>query len=179
MHYNRGIKIFSYFLHFFAKNLIIMPQIWIFCQKWTNFISIQLEIIDYIFAKFMNHYCAKFYSNANDKYWYDNFFPKFLRFLHKFWLFSPNMFHFGHIKPDIIANIFCKVMEYPCTNFYTIRSSNINTTNIFQFFSILYRIWIFCPNFATFRPIQLGIIDNILRKVYEPPLCKILHQCIK
>ena len=38
--------------------------------------------------------------------------------------------------PDIIANIFFKVMEYPWANFYTIRSLNVDTTNIFQFLTI-------------------------------------------
>ena len=57
----------------------------------------------------------------------------------------------GHINLSIIANIFCKVIDYLCAKFNSIRSSNRNTTNIFQFLTI----------FANFIPIQLGIIDQI------------------
>ena len=71
------------FLAFYAQNLITLLQIRLFCPKLANFRPIQLEIIDYIFGKFMNLHCA---------------------------------------------------------NFYTIRSSNINTTNIFQFQRFLYKI---------------------------------------
>ena len=48
----------------------------------------------------------------------------------------PQKYNLGHIKPDIIINIFCEVMEYPCASFYTILSSHVNTTNIFQFLTI-------------------------------------------
>ena len=132
------------FLAFYAKNLIILPQIWIFCKKLTNFRSIQLEIIDYIFGNLWTTTVQNF-TLMHKQIQIRRFFSTFLRFLHKIWLFSPIMFNFGHIKPDIIANIFCKVMEYPCTNFYTIWSSNINTTNIFQFFSIFVKNLIILP----------------------------------
>ena len=60
------------------------------------------------------------------------------------------MFNFGHIKFDVIATIFCNVMDYPCTNFYTIRSSNINTTNIFKLFSIFVQNLIILPQICKF-----------------------------
>ena len=29
-------------------------------------------------------------------------------------IYGPKKSNLGHIKPDIMINIFCKVMEYPC-----------------------------------------------------------------
>ena len=69
-------------------------------------------------------------------------------------------------------------MNHHCANFYTIRSSYINTTNIFQFLTIFVQNFIILPQICKFYTFQFGIIDNIFRIVYEPPLCKILYQCI-
>ena len=101
-------------------------------------------------------------------------FFNFLRFFfHKIWLFCPKISNLGHIKPNTIANIFCRVIEYPCANTYTIRSSNVNTMNMFSNFSrFLYRIWLFCPKIENFRPIQLGIIDDVFSKFMN-------HHCLK
>ena len=87
------------FLAFYAQNLIILLQIRLFCPKLTNFRPIQLEIIDYIFGKFMNHHGA---------------------------------------------------------NFYTIRSSNISITNIFQFLTIFVQNLIILPKICKLYTISIG-----------------------
>ena len=46
------------------------------------------------------------------------------------------MSNLGYIMPDIVAYILYNIMDYPCANFYTIWSSNIHTTDIFQFLAI-------------------------------------------
>ena len=66
----------------------------------------------------MNKHCAKFYTNTrtNMDIIYDNA-VHFCHFCMKFEYFLnilPQKYNLGHIKPDIIINIFCKVMEYPC-----------------------------------------------------------------
>ena len=38
-----------------------------------------------------------------------------------------------YIMPSTVAYILYNVMDYPCAKFYTIWSSNIHTTDIFQF----------------------------------------------
>ena len=69
-------------------------------------------------------------------------FSYFLRFLHQIWLFCPKMSNLEYIMPGIVAYILYNVMDYPCANVYTIWSSNIHTTDIFQFLAI------FAPNLA-------------------------------
>ena len=63
-------------------------------------------------------------------------FSNFLWLLHTIWLFCPKMSNLGHIYPSAVTFILYNDMDYPSGNFYTIWSSNINTTNIFHFFSI-------------------------------------------
>ena len=46
------------------------------------------------------------------------------------------MSNLGYIMPGIVAFILYYVMDDPCTNFYTIWSSNIHTTDIIQFLTI-------------------------------------------
>ena len=58
---------------------------------------------------------------------------QFLANFAKIRLFCPKMFYLGNIKPDIIANIFCKVVKFLCVKCYTICSSNINASNIYYF----------------------------------------------
>ena len=48
--------------------------------------------------------------------------------------------------PGIVAYILYNVMNYPCANVYTISSSNIHTTDIFQFLAI------FAQNLAILPP---------------------------
>ena len=63
-------------------------------------------------------------------------FSYFLRFLHQIWLFCPKMSYLEYIIPVIVAYILYNVMDYPSANVYTIWSSNIHTTDIFQFLAI-------------------------------------------
>ena len=63
-------------------------------------------------------------------------FSNFLRFLHQFWLLCPKMSNLGYIMPNIVAYILNNVMDYPCAKFYTNWSSNIHTTDIFQFLAV-------------------------------------------
>ena len=70
-----------------------------------------------------------------------------------FWLL-----HFG-----ITAYIFIQYMNYHCTKFYTNISTNMDTTNIFQFLAILsIEFLLFYPKIANFGSLQLGIIANII-----------------
>ena len=73
------------------------------------------------------------------------------------------MSYFGHIKPNIIASIFCKVMECGVQNF-TPFDPLIEMLHILpNFLRCLQWIWLFCPKFLNFRLIQLGIIVLIFR----------------
>ena len=175
---HQEIWIISQFLAISAQNLTF-PQ-----KKIFNVGSILLCIIANICCKSMNYHCAIFLykciTNTDTTYifLFLAFYAHNLITLLQIRLFCPKLTNFRPNKLEIIDYIFGKFMNHHCANFYTIRSSNINTTNIFQFLTILYRIWLFCPKFANFIPFQLGNIDNIFRIVYEPPLCKIVYQWI-
>ena len=57
-------------------------------------------------------------------------------------------------------------MNYHCAKFYTNISTNMDTTNIFQFFAIFSTEFsLFYPNIANFGSFQLGIIVNIVSKI--------------
>ena len=73
------------------------------------------------------------------------------------------MVHFGLIYLGMIAYIFNLAMIYHCAKFYTNISTNMDTTNIFQFLAIFsIEILLFYPKIAKFGSIQLGIIANII-----------------
>ena len=57
-------------------------------------------------------------------------------YLHQIWLFCPKMSNLEYNMPGTVAYILYNVMDYPCANAYTIWSSNIHTTEIFQFLAI-------------------------------------------
>ena len=69
-------------------------------------------------------------------------------------------------------------MEYPCAYFYTILSSHVNTTNIFQFLTIFEQHLNILPQICKFYTYSASHSWFYLQKVYELPLCKILHLCI-
>ena len=91
---------FSLFLHriwlFPPKNsnvgTLLLCIIAIICPKFDNFRPFQLGIIDYIFGKFMNQHCAKFYTNTrtNMDIIYDNA-VHFCDFCMKFEYFAPKV----------------------------------------------------------------------------------------
>ena len=80
-------------------------------------------------------------------------FTNFLRFLNKIWLFYPKLSNCKPLQLRILANIFIKVMNYPCGRLNADMSMDIDNTNIFQFFAFYEQNLIFCPHFANFRPI--------------------------
>ena len=97
---------------YFPTSCILFTE-WLFCPKFANFGHIQLDIIDYIFGKFMNQHCAKISNDYTIKYMdmtMLSFFSIFAWNLNNL----PQKSNLGHIKLDIIINIFCKIMEYPC-----------------------------------------------------------------
>ena len=55
-------------------------------------------------------------------------------------------------------------MNYHCAKFYTNKSKNVDTTNIFLFLAIFFpqNFDYFTPKIATVGPIQLGIIAYIV-----------------
>ena len=63
--------------------------------------------------------------------------------------------HFG-----MIAYVFIKDMNYQCAKCYTNISTNMDTTNIFQFLAI-FSIESFYAKIENFGSIQLGIIAII------------------
>ena len=68
------------------------------------------------------------------------------------------------LQTSIFIFIFCKVMGYPCASFYTILSSHVNTTNIFQFLTIFEQNLNVLSQICIFIPIQLRIVDFIFKK---------------
>ena len=73
------------------------------------------------------------------------------------------MANFGFLQLCFIAYILIKDMNYQCAKFYTNVSTNMDTTNIFQFLAIFCtEFLLFYPKIAYFGPIQLGIIENIV-----------------
>ena len=57
-------------------------------------------------------------------------------------------------------------MSYHCTKFYTNRSTNMDTTNIFPFLAIFsIEILLFYPKIANFGSIQFGIIAYIVSMI--------------
>ena len=73
------------------------------------------------------------------------------------------MANFGPIHFCMIAHVFIQDMNYQCAKFYTNISTNMDTTNIFQFLAIFsLEFLLFYPKIANFGSIQLGIIANIV-----------------
>ena len=70
-------------------------------------------------------------------------------------------------------------MNYHCAKFYVNISTNVDTTNIFQFLAIfLQNFYYFTPKMASFGPIQLGIIANIISWIMNYQYAK-FHDFIK
>ena len=70
-------------------------------------------------------------------------------------------------------------MNYYCAKFYTNISTNMDTTNIFQFLSIFAQnFYNFSPQKSNFRPIQLDIIAYIVSKAINYNYAK-CHAFIK
>ena len=68
-------------------------------------------------------------------------------------------------------------MNYYCAKFYTNMSTNMDTTNIFQFFSIFANNFYYPPN-QNFGPFQLDIIAYIVSKAMTYNFAK-FHAFIK
>ena len=168
---HQEIWIISQFLAISAQNLT-------FPQKTFNVGSILLCIIANICCKSMNYHCVITNTDTTHIFLFLAFYAQNLITLPKLDYFAPNWLNIRPIQLEIIDYIFGKFMNLHCANFYTIRSSSINTTNIFQFLTIFVQNLIILPKICKFLPFQLGNIDNIFRIVYEPPLCKIVYQCI-
>ena len=70
-------------------------------------------------------------------------------------------------------------MNHYCAKFYTNISTNMDTTNIFQFLSIFAQnFYYFSPQKSNFWPIQLNIIAYIVRKAMNYNSAK-FHAFIK
>ena len=70
-------------------------------------------------------------------------------------------------------------MNYYCAKFYTNISTNMDTTNIFQFLSIFaHNFYYFPPQKSNFGPIQLDFIAYILSKAINYTFAK-FHAFIK
>ena len=99
----------------------------------------------------------------------------FSLFLHIFWLFPKKISNAGALLLCIIANIFCKSMNYMyhCQIFILMHKKGYY--KYFPTSCILFTAWLFCPKFAKFRPIQLGIIDCCIFGKFMNQHCKIIH----
>ena len=71
------------------------------------------------------------------------------------------MSNLGHIMHGIVVYILDFVMDYPCAKFYPILSSNIHTSDIFQFIAI------FAKN--------LAILPQKLEVPHFPEVNKLFH----
>ena len=70
-------------------------------------------------------------------------------------------------------------MNYYCAKFYTNISTNIDTTNIFQFLSIFAQNFYYFPlKVSNYGPIQLDIIADIVSKAMNYNFAK-FHAFIK
>ena len=70
-------------------------------------------------------------------------------------------------------------MNHYCAKFYTNISTNMDPTNIFQFFSIFAQnVYYFSPQKSNFGPIQLKIIAYIVSKAMNYNSAK-FHAFIK
>ena len=70
-------------------------------------------------------------------------------------------------------------MNYYCAKFYTNISTNMDTTNIFQFVSIFAQnVYYFSPKKSNFRPFQLHLIAYIVSKAMNYNFAK-FHAFIK
>ena len=76
-----------------------------FTQKWLMCGLIQLGIIAYIFIKYLNYNCAKFYANISLNVDATNIFPFLAIFSHNVYHFTPKMASFLPIQLVIIAYI--------------------------------------------------------------------------
>ena len=65
-----------------------------FTPKWQIFGLIQFKIIAYIFIKYMNYHCAKFYNNISTNMDNTNIFQFLAIFFTEFWLFYPKNSNF-------------------------------------------------------------------------------------
>ena len=73
------------------------------------------------------------------------------------------MANFGLIHFGMKAQVLIQDMNYKCAKFYTNKSTNMDTSNIFPFLEIFsIEFWLFYPKIANFGSIQLGIIANIV-----------------
>ena len=70
-------------------------------------------------------------------------------------------------------------MNYYCAKFYTDMSTNMDTTNLFQFLSIFAQnFYYFSPKKSNFVPFQLDIIAYIVSKAMNYNFAK-FHAFIK
>ena len=76
-----------------------------FTPKWQIFGLIQFQIIAYIFIKYMNYHCAKFYTNISINIDNTNIFPFLEIFSQNFDYFTPKIAIFVPIQLGIIADI--------------------------------------------------------------------------
>ena len=86
---------------------------------------------------------------------------------------SPKISDVGTLLLCIIANIFCKSMNYMyhCQIFILMHKKGYY--KCFPTSCILFTEWLFCPKFANFIPIQLDIIDCIFGKFMNQHCAKL------
>ena len=73
------------------------------------------------------------------------------------------MANFRLVYFSMIAHVFIQDMNYQCAKFYSNRSTNMDTKNIFPFLAIFsIEFLLLYPKIANFGSIQLGIIANIV-----------------
>ena len=65
------------------------------------------------------------------------------------------------MKLDIIAYTFRKIMNSHCAKLYVKTTTYMDTTNVFQFLTILHIILLFHPKMANFEINKHGIIADI------------------
>ena len=150
-------------LHWCIKNCGLFPnllrflhRIWLFPHKIFNVGSILLCMITIICCKSMNYHSAITNTDTTHFFLFLAFYAQKLITLLQIRLFCPKLAKFRPIQLEIIDYIVGKFMNHHCANFYTIRSSNINTTNIFQFLRFCVQNLIILPTICKFYTISIG-----------------------
>ena len=65
-----------------------------------------------------------------------NNFLFFVIFAQSFDILPKKLANFGHLHTDVIANKCIKILNYHCAKLYTITSTDMGTTIIFQIFRV-------------------------------------------
>ena len=145
----RTFHFVSFLYVFFFSFLFLLFR---FFSHYFVFVFLRFVFFSFLFVTFLLVFFSFFFLSVSFRFFsffsvsqftgtlnscgYDKYFPISCDFYIKFDYFALKCLILGYIMPGIVAYILYNVMDYPCANFYTILSSNLHTTDIFQFLAI-------------------------------------------